>query len=246
MINIGLLEDNSDHANLVERVINDSTQWKEPIKLERYASTLDFIVRLSSSEFDCVILDRNMPDVSGDLVVKWLKEHNQYATSIMMLTATENQKEKVRLLCEGANEYLTKPFDHTEFLIRLKRLVELSKLYKGYKNDEGKGLIYSNTPYAVHGVEFDDLNRSVLLEDQLVTLPQREYGLAKFLFNNVGVNLPRSEIFNAINLNPSPSSDRTLTLYIHRLRDKLELTMGNGWSIRPVYGFGYRLDKIEN
>ena len=68
--------------------------------------------------------------------------------------------------------------------------------------------------------------------------------MAKLLFNNIGVNLSRKLILERIWFGESAQAGRSLTTLIHKIRDKLELTIENGWVLRPVYGYGYRLDKV--
>jgi DNA-binding response OmpR family regulator len=99
--------------------------------------------------------------------------------------------------------------------------------------------------HQLHGVVFNDFELTVDHCEQLVKLTEREYQLAKLFFNNVGLNLSRKTILDTIWFQDSLESNRSLTTHIHNLRIKLDLTIENGWVLRPVYGFGYRLDRLS-
>lgn len=98
----------------------------------------------------------------------------------------------------------------------------------------------------LHEAVFNNFDLTVDHCEQLVRLTDREYQLAKFFFNNVGLNLSRKVILDTIWFQDSPESNRSLTTHIHNLRIKLDLTIENGWVLRPVYGFGYRLDRLSD
>lgn len=197
-----------------------------------------------------MVLDRVVPDMSGDVILNWLHQYRPNRTGVVMLTSNDARQEVVASLEAGADEYLIKPFFPAELLVRVKKLVERIKLQqKTQKNIPhqiaGVSPDSADNIHQLHGAVFNDFELTVDHCEQLIKLTEREYQLAKLFFNNVGLNLSRKTILDTIWFQDSLESNRSLTTHIHNLRIKLDLTIENGWVLRPVYGFGYRLDRLS-
>ncbi len=250
MIKIAALDDNEAHLSLIEQaLVGNVDLWDELVEFKKFTTSLDLMVYLKQGAVDCVILDRNLPDISGDLVLKWVRENCSQTTAVLILTSNDNQEDVVTLLSEGADEYLTKPFNPRELLVRAQRLVKLYRLKnadnpKSELNQPKAAEISKSSKNEFEGVVFDDFSLTVYSGDDEVKLSDREYRLAKHFFSNVGVNLSRKNIVRAVYFNETEDNERAITLCVHFIREKLNLVAENGWVIRPIYGFGYRLDKL--
>lgn len=247
MIKIVILDDDEAHLSLIEGVlIGPNVVWTEPVQVKKFNNSLDFFVHLKKETIDCVILDRCLPDLHGDLVLQCIRSHDKDTMSVLMLTSIDETEDKAKLLCEGADDYLTKPFNPNELLIRVRHLVELSRLRLLKKLDRShstKKIDDTKNKTKLHGFIFDDFAQTVTLSDQVVALTDREYRLSKFFFNNVGVNLSKKEIIQSVFMDNSAESDRSLVTHVHLIREKLNLKIENGWVLRSIYGFGYCLTK---
>ena len=250
-IKIAALDDNPTHLQMVEQaLIGDTSNWPLPIEFKRFTSGQELLRELKKTDYDCVILDRVVPDMSGDVILNWLHQYRPNRTGVVMLTSNDTRQEVVASLEAGADEYLIKPFFPAELLVRVKKLVERIKLQqKTQKNIPYQIAGASPDPaeniHQLYGAVFNDFELTVDHCEQLVKLTEREYQLAKLFFNNVGLNLSRKTILDTIWFQDSLESNRSLTTHIHNLRIKLDLTIENGWVLRPVYGFGYRLDRLS-
>jgi len=251
VIKIVALDDNEIHLSLIEQaLVGPDAVWDEPVELEKFRTSLELLIHLKKSDVDCVILDRNLPDIPGDLVLKWVRENSSQSTAVLILTSVENEEDVVSLLSAGADEYLTKPFHPQELLIRAQRLIKLYRLKFGQRSVEQ--VMYKEAlPQAekvskreIEGFVFDDFTLTVSIGGHSVKLSDREYRLAKYFFSNIGVNLSRKEIVRAVYFKESEDNERSITSHVHLIREKLNLTLENGWIIRPIYGFGYRLNKL--
>lgn len=251
-IKIAALDDNPTHLQMVEQaLIGDESNWSLPVEFKLFSSGEMLLQELKKVDYDCVILDRVVPDMSGDVILNWLHQYRPNRTGVVMLTSNDARQEVVASLEAGADEYLIKPFFPAELLVRVKRLVERVKLQqKTQKNMPHQiasaPLDFANNIHHLHEAVFNDFELTVEHCEQQVKLTEREYQLAKFFFNNVGLNLSRKVILDTIWFQDSPESNRSLTTHIHNLRIKLDLTIENGWLLRPVYGFGYRLDRLSD
>ncbi|TDR31437.1 response regulator transcription factor [Hydromonas duriensis] len=249
MIRIAVLDDNVTHLQMIElALVGDPDNWDEPVELLTFDSGLALLNSLKTEDFDCVILDRNVPDMSGDVVLQWIRQYRDVHIPVVMVTSNKAGSDVVELLNAGADEYVTKPFYPAELLVRVKRLIENSRA-KNEAPSKNEALVAAleETPQKteVFGVIFDDFSLTINHASQLIKLTELEYNLAKLFFNNVGVNLSREFILQRVWMRDNKDAGRSLTTHIHRIRDKLELTAENGWALRPVYGYGYRLDYFK-
>ena len=253
MIKIAALDDNEIHLSLIEQaLLGPDAVWDEPVELEKFRTSLELLIHLKKGDVDCVILDRNLPDIPGDLVLKWVRENSSQSTAVLILTSVENEEDVVSLLSAGADEYLTKPFHPQELLIRAQRLIKLYRIKFG--QGLGERIVRQESPLdaskistrEIEGLVFDDFTLTVLVGEHSVKLSDREYRLAKYFFSNIGINLSRKDIVRAIYFKENEDNERSITSHVHLIREKLGLTLENGWIIRPIYGFGYRLDKLMN
>lgn len=248
-IKIAALDDNPTHLQMVEQaLIGDETNWSVPIEFKAFSRGELLLRELKETDYDCVVLDRSVPDMSGDVILQWLRQYRPKRTGIVMLTSNNIQQELVASLEAGADEYVIKPFFPAELLVRVKKLIERIQVQQRvqeiipHTHDASP-----NTTSSIHHLQeaiFNDFDLTVDLCEQRVKLTEREYQLAKFFFNNVGLNVPRKTILDTLWLRDNIDSNRSLTTHIHHLRTKLDLTIENGWVLRPVYGFGYRLDRM--
>lgn len=251
MIRIAVLDDDSTHLQMVElALIGESDNWDEPVELLKFDSGIELLNSLKAERFDCVILDRHVPDMSGDVLLQWLRQYRDVNIPVIMLTGKKSGQELVNLLNAGADEYITKPFYPAELLVRVKRLIERtrSKIEESQRKEVAQTTLLDvpkKQRFEVYGVKFDDFNLTVDHVSQLIKLTELEYNLAKLFFLNVGVNLSRDFILQKV-WHRDKEAGRSLTTHIHRIRDKLELTAENGWALRPVYGYGYRLDYFKD
>lgn len=179
---------------------------------------------LQSEHFDIVVLDINLPRLSGIEVLKRLRDRSS-VTPVLLLTARDTVTDRVQGLDCGADDYLTKPFDLDELNARLRALLRRSS---------GRA-----TPLLTHGaVVLDPAARRVTLDGTEVDLSQREFALLQVLMENLGRVLPRSRLDETLYGWGTEVESNTLEVHIHHLRKKLGSTL-----IRTVRGVGYMMDK---
>lgn len=180
---------------------------------------------LRSEHFDIVVLDINLPRLSGIEVLKRLRDRSS-VTPVLLLTARDTVTDRVQGLDCGADDYLTKPFDLDELNARLRALLRRSS---------GRA-----TPLLTHGaVVIDPAARRVMRDGAEVELSQREFALLQALLENVGRVLPRSRLEETLYGWGTEVESNTLEVHIHHLRKKLGSTL-----IRTVRGVGYVIEKL--
>ncbi|MEM8540892.1 MAG: response regulator transcription factor [Pseudomonadota bacterium] len=187
--------------------------------LHEGASAVDF---LNTENHDLIILDVNLPGRSGLEVLSDLRE-TATQTPIMMLTARDELGDKVEGLDRGADDYLTKPFELAELMARARALLRRA----------GKDIM---PKIQLGKIEFDPAAKQILLGDELIDLPRREYALFEVLINSKGGVVSKAQILDHLYGTGADVEDSAVELYVHRLRKKLT---NSGTEIKTVRGLGY-------
>ncbi|HEY3283726.1 MAG TPA: response regulator transcription factor [Armatimonadota bacterium] len=179
--------------------------------------------------YSAVILDLMLPKRDGWAVCEELRA-SRVTTPILMLTARDALEDRVRGLNTGADDYLTKPFEFTELLARVRALLRRDKVHK-------------STLIKVADLEIDTLGRVVRRAGQEVSLTGREYTLLEALAANEGRILTRETIQDRVWIDDDSTTD-TVRVYIGLLRKKIDLGHSEKL-IHTVHGVGYVLRRSE-
>ncbi len=201
---------------------------------EGYSITLaktvsEGIKTISENDFSLYILDLTLPDGNGYNVCKKIKEKGDLP--VIFLTAYDDEVNVVMGFDLGADDYITKPFRVKELLLRIKSVL------RRYNKDFSDGIL-----------KFRDLSvntneAKVYKGDNEVILTAMEYRLLLILLNNRGNVLSRNRLLENIwDVDGDFVEDNTLTVYIKRLRDKIEEDPANPEYIKTVRGLGYIIE----
>tara|TARA_B100000035_G_scaffold210892_1_gene180518 strand:- start:669 stop:1346 length:678 start_codon:yes stop_codon:yes gene_type:complete len=174
-------------------------------------------------QFDIIILDIMMPGKSG---LEFIQEHkNNLETPIILLTAKGQAAERVEGLEIGADDYLPKPFEPKELLLRIKNILNKTK-----KNDLKRVIEFENIKI--------DLNKQLIFKDKLeFKINNTEKIILEKMINNPGKTFERMEIGKLIDLD----KERSIDVIITRLRKKIELDPKNPKFLQTIRGAGYVL-----
>lgn len=173
-------------------------------------------------EYDLIILDLGLPDISGYEVLKQLRM-SRVNTPVLILSANPDIEAKVKTLGYGADDYLTKPFHIEELLARLRALIR-----------RASGL--ASPVLACGGLSLDTRSGRVTLDGQGVTLTAHEYKLLAYLMHRPGAVVSRTELTEHLYAQDFERDSNTIEVFIARLRKKLP-----GVALETVRGLGYRL-----
>ena len=182
----------------------------------------------AQSRPDLVLLDWNLPDISGLDVCKQITQTQKIP--IIMVTAKNMVEDKVLGLEAGADDYITKPFDVREVVARIKATFRRTGRQQSLGADTGGRRI------SFCGVEVDTGSMNVYLHGQQVELTLLEYNLLLYLIDNKNLVLSREQILNAVWDIDFYGNTRTVDIHVMRLRKKLELEN----ALQTVYKVGYK------
>jgi two-component system response regulator VanR len=179
---------------------------------------------LAVNEYDAVILDRDIPGTHGDDVARWIIASG-LPCRILMLTAADLLDEKVRGFEIGADDYVTKPFELRELVMRLRAL--------GRRPAEGTPPVQEHA-----GLKLDTFRREVYRDGRYVALTRKQFAVLEVLLAaRGGVVSAETLLERAWDENADPFTN-AVRITISSLRKRL----GDPWLIHTVAGVGYRLD----
>ena len=181
---------------------------------------------LTTSQYDLVVLDLNLPSLDGLEVLKRFRKAGN-STPVLILSARDTVQSRVTGLDLGANDYLTKPFELSELVARVRALIR--KNHWGNLNE----IVQAN-------LRFDTVDRCVFVNDQKVDLSLRELVILELLLKRAGRVVNKDQLLDELASHDLELSANALEIVIHRLRKKLENFTS---SIRTLRGLGYVLEK---
>ncbi len=184
---------------------------------------------------DIAILDIMLPGIDGFQVCKILR--NEFPKmGIIMLTAKSQDIDKIMGLEYGTDDYMTKPFNPTELVLRVK---SLARRIDSSSETEKSNLLIS-LPFKI-----DTYSRKFYKNDEEIELTPTEYAIAKLFLEQPGRAFKRDEILNMVWGYDFIGDSKIVDVNIRRLRAKIEEDPSNPTYIETVWGIGYRWKKID-
>lgn len=180
-----------------------------------------------TGEYDLILLDIMLPDGDGRSFLKRHRAQKQ-DTPVIVLTARSQVSDRISMLDLGADDYVTKPFDHEELQARCRAVL---------RRQAGK----AQTVLQLGGVRFDPVAGVLTVGDNTVNLRNRELRLLELLFNAPGQIFPKHKLVDRLFSYDEDVSENAVEVYIARLRKHLE---GSDLRISTHRGLGYRLDHV--
>ena len=224
MINILVVEDEENIRNIIKKVLE-----REGYHILLAANGKEGFDIIEKVHIDLIVLDLMLPDIDGYQFTKELRDA-RYEIPILMATAKQLPADKHKGFLVGTDDYMTKPLDMDEFVLRIKALLRRSKIVSERQIVIGKVTLH-----------YDSL--TVTRENESITLPQKEfYLLYKLLYSDK--IFTRVELMDEIWGYESTTDDNTLNVHINRLRKKFENYPE--FEIKAVRGLGYKaVKKVE-
>lgn len=181
---------------------------------------------------DLILLDIMLPDSDGLDICKGIRNHPELAhIPVIFLTARASETDRIVGLELGANDYIVKPFFIRELIARIKI--------------QFRGQATTTRLLKAGGLELDRTSCRVRLNGQALSLTATEFRLLEFLMSRPGIVFSREQLLDSVWGHDRAVTDRTVDVYILRLRQKTEADPTNPILIRSVRGFGYSFNETE-
>lgn len=198
----------------------------------------DALEHIEQTQFDLAILDIMLPGTNGFEICKKIRE--VYTYPVIMLTAKDEEIDKIRGLMLGADDYMTKPFRPLELVARVKAQLRRYKRYNQSKLTEE-----SDTSLLVHGgLVMNIKTHECQLDEKPLVLTPTEFSILKILCQRKGEVVSSEDLFHEVWKDEYYcKSNNTITVHIRHLREKMNDSVEHPKYIKTIWGVGY---KIEN
>jgi DNA-binding response OmpR family regulator len=221
MRKIALIEDDADLYTLVKYNLE-----KEGFAVVGGHSGRGVLDLCRRERPDLLLLDIMLPDSDGLEICKSIRQHPELAhIPVIFLTARASETDRIVGLELGANDYIVKPFFVRELIARIKI--------------QFRGQTSATRVLKAGRLELDRSSCEARLGGTALTLTATEFRLLEFLMSRPGVVFSREQLLDAVWGHDRAVTDRTVDVYILRLRQKIEADSANPLLIRSVRGFGY-------
>ena len=198
------------------------------------AATCNLAITLFTSHLpDVSILDLGLPDMNGMRFLEFVRKSS--LSPIIVLSARNNDTDKVLALDAGANDYVTKPFSSAELLARIRMVLRNFQ----HRADSGK---LPNGTFRTKDLLIHYDARQVFVHGQEVSLSQTEYNIVAFLSEHCGKMMTYSAIIKEIWGYPDGGSTKRLQVNMANIRRKFGVKPGESWCISNELGVGYRMN----
>ncbi len=213
-----VVDDDDGIRILVKKYLNENNYL-----VTTASSAEDALEKIKIIKFDLIILDIMMPGKSG---LEFIEENQKKLdTPIILLTAKGEANERIKGLEIGADDYLPKPFEPKELLLRIKNIIEKTK-----KSDQKRVIQFENIKI--------DLNKQIILKENTeYKINNTEKKILEKMINNPGKTFSRENIGVLIELD----KERSIDVIITRLRKKIEIDPKNPKFLQTIRGAGYVL-----
>jgi two-component system response regulator VanR len=227
-----IVDDEHEIADLVELYLQN-----ENYTVFKFYSATDALACIKTTEVDLAILDIMLPDMSGYTLCKKIREHHAYP--IIMLTAKDEEIDKITGLTLGADDYITKPFRPLEMVARVKAQLRRYKRYNTMQNDTVTDSIIVHS-----GLVMNVKTHECTLNEKELVLTPTEFAILQTLLERKGNVVSAEELFHEIWKDEYYSkSNNTITVHIRHLREKMDDTVENPKYIKTIWGVGYKIEK---
>ena len=188
---------------------------------------------LDKEDIHLVVLDIMMPKLDGMRTCLKIRESRNIP--IILLSAKSEDSDKILGLNIGADDYVTKPFNHLELVARVKS--QLRRYDYPLNRENTQDLI------VIKDLTIDTVNKQVSLRGENIKLTATEYKILTLLASHPGRIFSIKEIYERVWEEPFYKSENTVTVHIRRMREKIEINSKEPEYIKVVWGLGYKIDK---
>lgn len=218
-----VVEDEPALLESIERILK-----QEHAVVETAVTLHDALDKALIYEYDCILLDINLPDGSGLELLRELKNNNK-SDGVLILSARNSLDDKLEGLNLGADDYLTKPFHFSELIARVRSIVRRKKF-------DGNAVI------EIGNICVDVTNQEITIHKQPLALNRKEFAILMYLISNKGRLVSKTALAEHVWGDHIDESDNFEFIYsqMKNLRKKMN-DLDSGIEIQSIYGVGYKL-----
>jgi two-component system, OmpR family, response regulator VanR len=229
--NILVVDDEQSIADLIEVYLKN-----EGFTVYKFYNGKDAFQCVESEQLELAILDVMLPDIDGFTLCRKIRENHNFP--VIMLTAKEEEIDKITGLTLGADDYMTKPFRPLELVARVKAQLRRFTKYNSAEPKQEEHLI------AFSGLVLDMDTHECTLNEKKLSLTPTEFSILWVLCSNRGRVVSSEELFHEVwGDKYFTNSNNTVMVHIRHLREKMHDSAEHPKYIKTVWGVGYKIEK---
>jgi DNA-binding response OmpR family regulator len=217
MNKILVIEDDSEIHNLIKEILE-----QEKYEVVNAYSGTEALMIIEKENVDLILLDLMLPGLNGEEIVKKVKD-----IPIIVVSAKISAEDKVKVLLDGANDYITKPFNKEELLARIKVQLRIG----GFK--ENSKLKYKN-------INLNEDDHTFFIKNEQIYLTKTEYAIMKQLLLNPKKVVTKSKLLDLISESTLDCDENSLKVHISNIRKKIRKVTDEEY-IEAVWGIGFKI-----
>ncbi len=191
---------------------------------------------LKNNKVHLIILDIMMPNKDGIETLTELRK--DYNIPVIMLSAKSEDNDKIKGLNVGADDYLTKPFNHLELIARVKAIMRRYTDLGAIQDTENKNI------YKTGDLIINDETKEITCEGKNIKMTPTEYNILKFLIKNKGRVFSISQIYENVWGEESFGTDNIIAVHIRHIREKIEINPKEPKYLKVIWGIGYKIENL--
>lgn len=230
-----IVEDDNEIGDILDKYLKSNGY-----DTDRAGNGIEAVNKIERENYALVLLDIMLPFKSGDQVLKTVREKSN--VPVIIISAKDMVQTKIDVMRMGADDYITKPFDLDEVLVRVEAV--LRRTSGNMNQPSAQGGDSGKADIIIHkNLEMNRNAARVFVNGQEITLTSKEYAILELLLTNPDKMFSKSNIYESIWEEAYIYDDNTLMVHISNLRNKLKDMDQEEEYIETIWGMGYRLAK---
>ena len=233
MYNILVVDDDREIVGAIEIYLK-----KEGYNIIKAYNGNEALQKVKENDIHLIILDIMMPEKDGLETLEELRKDK--SIPVILLSAKSEDYDKIGGLNQGADDYITKPFNPLELIARVNSQIRRYVSFGAMEKKENNKQIYKTG-----GLELDDETKKVTVDGKEVKLTATEFNILKFLLKNKGKVYSITQIYENVWNEESYGAENIIAVHIRHIREKIEINPKEPKYLKVIWGIGYKIENIK-
>ena len=233
MYNILVVDDDKEIVGAIEIYLK-----KEGYNIIKAYNGNEALEKIKENEIHLIILDIMMPEKDGLETLEEIRKDK--SIPVILLSAKSEDYDKIGGLNQGADDYITKPFNPLELIARVNSQIRRYVSFGSMDKKEDNKQIYKTGELVL-----DDETKNVTVDGKEVKLTATEFNILKFLLKNKGKVYSITQIYENVWNEESYGAENIIAVHIRHIREKIEINPTEPRYLKVIWGIGYKIEKLD-